>query len=96
MPHCAVPYKDATVVHQVTPGWPEFARRVPGTRQVAIAVEIAPNGKVRSLRVLQSSGDVALDTAAMRAAQQSTYAPKIVDCKPRAGTFIFRVTFSSN
>ena len=44
--------------------------------------------------VVKSSGNAALDNAAVVAAQDSTYAPDVVDCKPVAGTYLFHADFT--
>jgi len=43
----------------------------------------------------QASGNTSLDRAALEAARASQYTPKIVNCQPVAGTFVFRTTFST-
>ncbi len=36
---------------------------------------------------------MAIDQAALRAARQSTYSPKLVNCSPTTGDYIFRADF---
>lgn len=64
--------------------------------QVAIAVDIAANGRLKRARIMRSSGDGALDASALAAAARSTYLPATRHCKPVAGSYMFTVTFSGN
>ncbi|HEX5274762.1 MAG TPA: energy transducer TonB [Candidatus Rubrimentiphilum sp.] len=89
--------RDATVSQQVSPDYPESARES-GIGQVTagIRVYLTPLGKVAALRVLTSSGNGDLDQAAIRAAAESTYLPRIKNCKPTFGLYLFKVTFDPN
>ena len=57
---------------------------------VQIAVTIAPSGKVVGAEVYRSSGDPAVDKAVLTAAEKSTYSPKLVNCVPVGGTYLFK------
>lgn len=83
--------RDVTVQNAVVPDYP-YDRSV-GSARVEIDVLVDSNGKVTSERVLKSAGIAGLDQAALSAAAQSTYLPKMVDCKPAEGHFRFFVTF---
>jgi len=61
---------------------------------VLIAVTIDANGSVSHASVSQGSGNAAIDQAALRAARESSYKPRLVNCVPSAGTYIFRAEFS--
>lgn len=96
-PACKTPYQDATVVQQAQPEYPDSAREQGlGEVQVAVKVTIGPSGNLVDASVSQSAGNMALDQAALAAARQSTYAPKIVNCQPEQGDYLFRVTFDPN
>jgi len=58
-------------------------------------VSLDANGRVTGERVIHSSGVRALDESALKAAAESQYSPRITDCKPVAGRYLFKVTFSS-
>ncbi len=90
-PSCP-PDRPATVVKAVSPDVPRSLRDV-NFRSLVVIVNVAvdASGNVQSLTIRQSSGYVEMDKAALRAAQQSTYAPAIVDCVPAAGSYAFRV-----
>jgi protein TonB len=96
-PACKTPYQDATVVQQAQPEYPDSAREQGlGEVQVAVKVTIGPSGSLVNAAISQSAGNMALDQAALAAARQSTYAPKIVNCEPVTGDYLFRVTFDPN
>lgn len=96
-PSCATPYQDATATQTVTPDYPDSAREMGlGEVQVAVQVTIGPSGNLMDAKIAQSSNNMAIDQAALSAARSSTYAPKIVNCQPVVGTYLFRVTFDPN
>jgi len=96
-PACKTPYQDATVVQQVSPEYPDSAREL-GLGQVTVTVQVtvSPTGSLAGEKIATSGGNMALDSAAMSAARQSTYAPKIVNCQPVTGDYYFKVTFDPN
>jgi TonB family protein len=88
---------DATVVNQAQPEYPDAARDLGlGEVQVAVQVTIAPSGQLVGTKIAQSAGNMSLDNAAVAAARQSTYSPKIVNCQAVQGDYLFRVTFDPN
>jgi protein TonB len=96
-PACKTPYMDATVVNQAQPEYPDSARDLGlGEVQVAVEVTISPTGSLVGTKIAQSGGNMALDNAALAAARQSTYSPKIVNCQPVQGDYLFKVTFDPN
>ncbi|HLI95899.1 MAG TPA: TonB family protein [Candidatus Baltobacteraceae bacterium] len=62
-------------------------------RDVLLEVRVNARGDVTLVKMLQSSHTRDLDTAADRAARNSRYSPAMVDCKPKAGETLFRVTY---
>jgi protein TonB len=96
-PACKTPFQDATVVQQAQPDYPDSARELGlGEVQVAVQVTIGPTGSLVDAKIAQSANNMALDQAALAAARQSTYAPKIVNCQAVQGDYLFRVTFDPN
>jgi TonB family protein len=97
-PAPAVPCdRDATVSQQVSPDYPESARETGlGEVTAGIRVYLTPQGTIAALRVLNPSGNGDLDQAAIRAAAASTYLPRIKNCKPTFGLYLFKVTFDPN
>jgi TonB family protein len=75
----------------IRPEYPRNARTAKIEGEVRLEAVILPDGKVTQVRVLHSPNP-ALNTAAIRAAQQSTYKPGLRNGKPE--TFTIEVTVS--
>ena len=58
-----------------------------------VVVTLSATGSVISVKLVQSSGNFAIDREAKRAARDTTYYPKIVNCKPVASQYIFDAQF---
>ncbi len=86
----------ARFIKRVEPNFPDVVvnQGVEGT--VIVLVTIGPDGVPSDVRVWQSSGNAALDRAAMQAAQQSTYAPPEVNGEPATQTYRVIYTFLLN
>jgi TonB family protein len=61
---------------------------------VLVEVTIGPHGELVDASVQSSSHNQAIDQAAIRAAKQSQYAPRLVNCVPTTGSYIFRAEFN--
>ncbi|HLI95987.1 MAG TPA: energy transducer TonB [Candidatus Baltobacteraceae bacterium] len=92
-PKCTVHHMDAIVLKQMPLRWPQDDTGLPGYGVVSIQVTIGPDGEVAQARVAMSSGYQRLDDQALYAAENSIYAPKVVNCVPVSGTYAFNVTF---
>ena len=77
----------STPVKPFIAGLPQNVLDEGGTAEVQVIVE--PDGSPK-VSVYRSSRFLALDMAVLRAARASKYEPKMVDCKPVEGTYIFR------
>ena len=87
---------DARIVRSAPPSWPESAMHDGGGPfSVTIDVTVAPSGALAGAIVRKTSGRADVDNASLAAARSSTYAPKMVDCKPVQGTYPFRAVFSA-
>jgi TonB family protein len=89
-PRCANPNREASVTNAMDPG------DVPGLKApvtVLVEVTIGPAGNLVNAMVYKSGGNIDVDRAAIRAARQSTYAPKLVNCFPTTGDYLFRGEF---
>lgn len=96
-PACKTPYQDATVVSQAQAEYPDAARELNlGEVQVYVTVTVGPTGSLLDAKVTRSANNMELDQAALAAAKQSTYSPKIVNCQPTTGSYNFIVTFDPN
>jgi TonB family protein len=60
-----------------------------------VRVDLTQTGAVRAVSIARSTGDPALDAAALEAARRSTYAPEVTDCAPQPGSYLFRVEFDA-
>jgi TonB family protein len=93
-PACANPNQEASVTQPVAPDYPDSARDLGlGAVTVLVQVTVGPTGNLLGEKVYQSSNNMAIDQAALRAARQSSYAPKLVNCQPTQGDYIFRAEF---
>jgi protein TonB len=94
-PACANPNIEATTTNAVQPETPDIAREQGATGTTQVKVTLTPTGSVTSATVYKSSGNQALDNAAVMAAKQSTYAPAVENCVKVPGDYIFRVDFAA-
>ncbi len=93
-PACANPNVEATVTNPVQPDYPESARDLGlGAVTVEVEVTVAPSGNLVDAKIYKSSSNMSIDQAALRAARQSTYSPKLVGCQPTQGDYLFRADF---
>lgn len=93
-PTCPNPNSDVTVMKYVKPEYPESARylnRGEVTAQVEVTVDAT--GKPVAAMIYKSANNLAMDQAALQAARQSSYTPKLVDCTPTQGEYLFRADF---
>ncbi len=93
-PACANPNVEATVTSPVQPDYPESAKDLGlGAVSVEVEVTVGPSGNLVSASVYKSSNNMSIDQAALRAARQSTYSPKLINCSPATGNYLFRADF---
>lgn len=92
---CATPYVEATATYAAQPAVPATTR-VERTTFVDLILVIGPTGNLKSVQLNKSSGNSALDAAAMDAARRSTFSPKVVNCNAVIGQYMFRVSFAPN
>jgi TonB family protein len=96
-PACANPNREASVIDPMVPNYPDSARDLGlGTVSVLVQVTIDAKGRLVDARVYGSSNNAAIDQAALRAARASTYAPRIANCAPVDGTYLFHADFEPN
>jgi TonB family protein len=86
--------RNATVTNAVQAQYPAIARDS-GFRSATVEVEVTvgPSGNLVDARVVKSSGNLAIDEAALRAARESSYSPKLVCQNAMQGNYLFRATF---
>ena len=83
-------------MHRVEPSYPEDALAEGAEGTVIVLVTIGPDGTASDVRVWVSSGNAALDRAALLAAEQSTYDPPEVNGVPATQTYRIIYTFYVN
>jgi TonB family protein len=88
---CAKPNVEATVTNPVAPVMPHGLQFYGKT---VVAVTIDPNGHAIDAKFLHASGYPAMDRAVVEAALKSTYSPKIVNCVPVQGSYLFRADYA--
>ena len=76
------------------PDYPESAKEIGlGPVSVEIEVTVGPSGNLVGAKIYKSGNNMAIDQAALRAARESTYSPKLVDCQPTTGDYLFKADF---
>jgi TonB family protein len=89
---CNVPDKDVTVAQAATPAYPDSAKDLGlGPVTVYVQVTVNPDGSVDHAVIMQSSNNMAIDQAALRAARASSYSPKIVGCSASTGSIVIPI-----
>jgi TonB family protein len=66
------------------------------SRPARVQVEVGPDGNVLSVMLIQSSGDSAVDDAALAAAKQSLFAPATLNGLPVHGTCVLDFSTGAN
>ena len=80
-PQCDVPNREIAVIKYVGAEYPDSARDLGlGPVSVLVRVTVGADGRVEAATIYKSSGNMAIDRASIRAAQQTLYSPKVVDC----------------
>lgn len=90
---CPRPNAEATVTNQVPAQYPSSGSAAFHSPTVEIEVVVGQPGNLVDVRVVKSSGNLSIDQAALRSARQSTFSPKLVNCQPTQGKYLFRAIF---
>ncbi|HEX3463507.1 MAG TPA: energy transducer TonB [Candidatus Elarobacter sp.] len=88
---CAFPQAPAAVTYAAEPDWPLEHDVTSGT--TSVKVDLTAGGTILGASVVRSSGNVWLDSAALRATRLSSFRPEIRNCSPVAGSYIYVVQF---
>jgi hypothetical protein len=91
---CSAPNVEARATSVVEPDAPSDDEAQGAGTEAKIRVALSETGAVLAATVIGSTGNLRLDAAARMAALHSTYAPEIVDCRARPGSYLFRVDFT--
>lgn len=89
----ACPTTQAVVRKAVRAHFPPSANSIKGRITTLVTIVVSPDGVVRTAVVRKSSGYPDADAEAVKAAKLSEYTPKMEDCHPVYGWYIFRADF---
>lgn len=64
-----------------------------GSGETVLRVDLAASGQISNISIAQSSGDAALDFAAMRVARASRYLAASSNCQAAGDSFLYSVIF---
>ena len=84
---------DVRVLTAAPPKYPQSARGS-GPLSANVVVTVNARGDVTAAKIVKSSGNAAVDQATLVAAQDSTYSPKVVNCKATQGSYLFHAEFN--
>ncbi|HET7815680.1 MAG TPA: energy transducer TonB [Candidatus Baltobacteraceae bacterium] len=88
---------DVRALKAVAPDFPYAARGFLSSNvSVSVLVGFDEVGRLTKAQIVNSSGNMALDKAALQSALQAIYFPAVRDCAPQSAQYIYRVTFSPN
>jgi TonB family protein len=91
------PTTEATVISATEPVFPlGTMNMLNGPVTVLAMVTVAVDGSPKAESIIKSSGFKTVDDAALRAARASTYKPKMFNCEPVQGTYLFRIDYRPN
>jgi TonB family protein len=80
----------------LNPAAPELPKSPRLTHPVSavVLVKVGADGKAHGATVYKSSGNATFDRAVLVAAEKSTYTPRLVNCTPESGLYLFRADFN--
>lgn len=85
---------EAYATKQASPDYPDSVKGLGlGPATIQVEVTVAANGGVLGAAIYKSIGNMAADHAALVAAEQSTYAPRMVNCVATQSDLLVRYDF---
>lgn len=87
-------FHEATITQRAQPVWPASLPATTPQLMAMVEVLIGTNGVVEEASIHQSSGYPAADAAAIDAARATIYRPKVVNCRPAEGRYLFKADFT--
>lgn len=90
---CKNPNAGPTASNAVAPNLPKSQWPQENVSAIVL-VTVSASGKATAARVSRSSGYANVDRAVLTAAEKSAYSPKLVNCIPSAGSYLFKAQFS--
>jgi TonB family protein len=90
---CKNPNAPPEALNPVPPELPKSPRLTQPVSAVVV-VKVGADGKAHGATVYKSSGNSIFDQAVLVAAEKSTYTPRLVNCAPESGVYLFRADFT--
>ncbi len=90
---CVSRHVDAQATQLADPEMPPIAAMMHATGSVKVLVDLDESGKLKGTSVLASSGNAALDRAALETVRESEFSPEKIDCQGVAGSYAVIVDF---
>lgn len=96
-PSCPIVNQPAHSPSLAQPDFPQSAmrQRLPAEVDVVVDVSLSASGAVTNAVVSKSSGDAAIDADALRVVRDSTYSPKIINCKAVPSHYLYEAEYNS-
>jgi protein TonB len=92
---CDTPNREASIINAYSPqlSYDQLrqAKADGAGDSIQVRVLVGPDGSVQQVAMFKSSGNDVLDNAAMAAAKQSVYTPKLANCRPVIGAYLYVV-----
>jgi TonB family protein len=85
---CARPHVVALTTYKVEAEYPESALQQGEGGKVTVKVTLSPTGAIIATTIYKSSGFLALDKSALKAARASRYIPEVENCQRVGGTYL--------
>jgi TonB family protein len=89
---CKKPNADPEALNPAAPDLPKSQWPSKNVSAV-VAVTVGSDGKAHGARVYKSSGNPNIDRAVLTAAEKSTYTPRLINCQPHSGVYLFKADF---
>jgi TonB family protein len=83
------------MVREQTAAYPASAAQSATDLVIRIEVTVEPDGTVKRVHLVRSSGKEDADEAALAAAKTSRYSPASVNCAPVEGQYALTITFTA-
>jgi beta-lactamase regulating signal transducer with metallopeptidase domain len=90
---CKNPNAPPQALNAVAPELPQSPRLSKPVSAVVV-VKVGIDGKAHGAAVYTSSGSARFDHAVVVAAEKSTYTPRLVNCNPETGVYLFKADFA--
>lgn len=87
----ACPATPPAITQRAEAEMPEIARQMHAEGTAIVKLDLDANGKVVKAAIQKSTGNTALDGAAMKAGRETGFKPATESCKPAPSVFVMVV-----